>query len=164
VDCLPLQIPRIETITDESSFAVGVDIGESGDDVNFSGLNDGSESDVMWSLFAGVLKKYQEFDLRGQDREWFKERVQVSSAWESLDLMDEIRNWGDWLDMEHRKKARKENNKFPKSNFKGSLMNWLKLSLRTVSKGENNGPASVDQETRGRKGWDLPSDYRIDIM
>ena len=82
----------------------------------------------------------------------------------SLDMTYEIKNWGDWLDIEHRKKAGKEENKFPMSNFKGSLMNWLKQSLNSVSKGKNYETASVNQKGLGRKGFDLPSDYRVDVM
>jgi hypothetical protein len=43
-------------------------------------------------------------------------------------------------------------------------LNWLKQSLTTFCKGESNGYATVNQKTQGRKGWDLPSDYRVDVM
>ena len=62
------------------------------------------------------------------------------------------------------KKSGKKENKFSRSNFKGSLMNWLKLSLKIANQEVINAPESFNQETRGRKGWDLPNDYRIDVM
>jgi len=122
------------------------------------------ENDPMWSLFTSIVKKYSEFELQDHDREWYNQRVIENSAWQSLNLMEEIKNWGDWLDIEHRKKCGKKENKFPRSNFKGNLMNWLKQSLKAVKNGEDNGLASVNQKNHGRKGWDLPSDYRIDVM
>jgi len=137
---------------------------ESGEKANFSRLNDNPEPDALWLLFASIVKKYPEFDLRDQDQDWFKERVKTSRVYESLDMTYEIKNWGDWLDIEHRKKAGKEENRFPMSNFRGSLMNWLKQSLNTVSKRENYGTTSINQKGRGRKGFDLPSDYRVDVM
>jgi len=115
----------------------------------------------LWPVFSGVVKKYQEFDLRDQDRDWFQQRVQTDTAWHSLNLAEEIQNWGDWLEIEHRKKSRKEGNKFPQSNFRGSLISWLKHSLKNVIKEEDQHLSTSEQ---GRKGWDLPSDYPIDIM
>ena len=99
--------------------------------------------------------------MRDQDRDWFQQRVQTDTAWHSLNLAEEIQNWGDWLDIEHRKKSRKEGNKFPQSNFRGSLISWLKHSLKNVIKEEDQYLSTSEQ---GRKGWDLPSDYPIDIM
>ena len=145
----------VELITSEQDFA------HSG---GFDELEFHSNHDPVWSIFAGVVKNYREFDLLREDIEWFRQRVIENSSWQSLNLMEEIKNWGDWLNIEHRKKCGKKENKFPLSNFKGSLMNWLKQSLKVAEKGQTNVAVSNNQETQGRKGWDLPSDYRIDIM
>ena len=128
----------------------------------------GASADILtdppWCLFAGIVAKYPEFDLRDHDQEWFRERIQENSNFPSIDLMYEIQNWGDWLDLEHRKKIRKDQNRFPRSNFKGSLMNWIQHSLRAAVKGEIYASRSAIQNKPGRKGFDLPSDYPIDVM
>ena len=129
-----------------------------------SGDEENSEVDSLWSLFSEIIMQYPEFDLRGQDREWFQQRVQGNAGWNSLNLPEELRNWGDWLDIEHRKKSRGEANKFPQSNFRGSLMNWLNRSLNVAIRDNDKGLILAGQQPLGRKGWDLPSDYRIDIM
>lgn len=147
-------LPEIQTPT--------VELHSSPDDVYKSRQGDNpSGNDSLWPVFSGVVKKYPDFDLRHQDREWFQQRVQSDTAWNPLNLMEEIQNWGDWLDIEHRKKSRQERNKFPQSNFKGSLISWLKHSLKSVVKGEDQ---CLETSEHGRKGWDLPSDYPIDIM
>ncbi|MDA8402758.1 MAG: hypothetical protein M0Z56_00965 [Desulfobacteraceae bacterium] len=163
VGCRSLRIPVMENETGQSPDTVA-EIYESGEDTRLYGFNSGPEPDALWSLFAEIVRKYPEFDLRDQDRNWLKERVQEDSGFKPVDLMYEIRNWGDWLDIQHRKKTRNEKNKFPRSNFKGSLMNWLQHSLNTFSREKTNGFVSVDQKKPGRKGFDLPSDFRVDVM
>jgi len=122
------------------------------------------ETEPLWSLFSGIIKKYPEFELWRQDREWFRLRVETKSDFQPLNLTEEIENWGDWLATEYRKKIGGNSHKFPQSNFKGNLMNWLKQSLNAVMKENNSRPPLYGTEPVGRKGWDLPSDYRIDIM
>jgi len=151
---LPNQGIEIQTTT--------VELHSSPDDACKSNNEENTSGpDSLWPVFSGVVKKYPEFDLINQDREWFQQRIQRDTAWHSLNLAEEIRNWGDWLDIEHRKKSRQEGNKFPQSNFRGSLISWLKHSLKSVIKEEDHYLATSEQ---GRKGWDLPSDYPIDIM
>ena len=159
-----VRIPLIDTISDESNFSVGIDMREPDPNNNyFSSLNR-HETDSLWSLFFRIVKKYPEFDIRAEDREWFRDRIQESSNCLSIDLMYEIQNWGDWLELEHRKKSKKEQNRFPRLNYKGSLLNWLQYSLRAAGKGEIHVSASIIQNKPGRKGFDLPSDYPIDFM
>jgi hypothetical protein len=148
--------PLVEAITSEQDIAAHRG--------GFDELDHYSNHDPVWSIFASVVKKYREFDFLSEDIEWFHQRVIENSSWNNLNLMEEIKNWGDWLNIEHRKKCGKKENKFPQSNFKGSLMNWLKQSLKAVKVEKNKDLASINQESHGRKGWDLPSDYRIDIM
>ena len=140
-DCRSM--PLVETITDENLH---------------------SEHDPLWLIFTDIVKNFSDFDLQDQDREWFNQRVAENIAWQGLNLMEEIKNWGDWLDIEHRKKCAEKANKFPRSNFKGSLMNWLKQSLKAANNEGSSGPAPLNPDNHGRKGWDLPSDYRIDVM
>jgi len=118
----------------------------------------------VWALFAGIVRQYPEFDLQEHDRAWFRDRIQEIRNCPSIDLMYEVQNWGDWLDLEHRKKTRNQQNRFPRSNFKGSLLNWFQHSLRAAGKGEIHVNASAIQNKPGRKGFDLPSDYPIDVM
>jgi len=80
-------------------------------------------------LFLGIVKSYPEFDVRDNDTGWFEARVESNSLYRELDLEHELHNWEDWLETEHRKKETKRGNKFPRSNFKASLTNWLKKAL-----------------------------------
>jgi hypothetical protein len=159
----PSHSPMMEVIGEKSSSIPGTDNSKSFDHIKLFASHNTPEENLLWGLFAGIVKKYHEFDLRDEDRLWFMERVQSIDTYKHLDMTYEIKNWGDWLNIEHRKKTRKESNKFPVSNFKGSLMNWLKQSLNTLTKGENYGIASVNPKGPGRKGFDLPTDYRIDV-
>jgi hypothetical protein len=162
-NALPSPSPMMEAIT-ESCSPIASGVSEPCDHIEIFASNDSPKANALWILFSDIVKKYPEFDLRDEDRRWFMERVQSSATYKPLDLTYEIKNWGDWLDIEHRKRTRRENNKFPLSNFKGSLLNWLKKSLNTLSIGENYGTASVNPKGPGRKGFDLPTDYRIDVM
>jgi hypothetical protein len=132
--------------------------------IAFSGFNTNEFDDPLWSLFSGIVKKYPEFHLRETDREWFKQRIEGTENWRILNLREEIRNWEDWLETEYRQKNKNKNNKFPQSNFKGSLVNWLSHSLRAVNQWETSNFNASDTKRTGRKGFDLPSDYPIDVM
>jgi hypothetical protein len=156
--------PLVELISNPSGDSLVTDICESEDFLDILEPENTTESDDLWRVFTGIVRQYSEFDLRNQDQVWFKERIRDNMAFNSLDLTDEIKNWGDWLEIEHRKKVKGQSNKFPMSNFKGSFMNWLKLSLTSAHKHGNFQHASLNSDTQGRKGWDLPSDYRVDVM
>lgn len=124
--------------------------------------------------FLEVIKTYSEFDVRPEDVKWFEKRIDGNSTYSQLDLRDELHNWHDWLETEHRKKEKKKTNKFPKSNFKASVTNWLRKALEIrqarTKKGEqyerDGYPARKStpfgKKKQGRKGFDLPSDYPID--
>jgi len=121
----------------------------------------------MSQLFLEVIKRYPEFDVRDDDMRWFEERVEGNSTYRELDLKDELHNWEDWLETEHRKKERKKANKFPRSNFKSSLLNWLKKAMEIKENQKHKGGHYEDhipswRRKKGRKGFDLPSDYPID--
>ena len=122
-----------------------------------------SGQDPVWPVFTDVVQTYQEFDLQDDDHEWFAHRVVEKFSWQDLNLLEEIRNWEDWLSIEHRKKKAGKPHKFPRSNFKGSFLNWLKNSIRS-DEAVSRLSQAAEQVTRGRKGWDLPSDYPIDVM
>jgi hypothetical protein len=156
--------PLVEFISDTSGDSLSPDISETENFLEILDSDNMTESDDLWRLLTAIVRPYPEFDLRNQDRAWLKERILDNLNFSSLDLTDEIKNWGDWLEIEHRKKVKGQFNKFPMSNFKGSLMNWLKLSLTGTHKNENFQTASLNSDTQGRKGWDLPSDYRVDVM
>ena len=93
-----------------------------GQDSYFSG------KDPACLVFADVVKKHWEFDLQEADHKWFAQRVVEKFFWQSLNLLKEVRNWEDWLSIENWKKSAGKANKFPRSNFKGSFLNWLKLT------------------------------------
>jgi len=96
-------------------------------------------SSPLSDLFVEVVKSYPEFDVRDDDAGWFEDRVETSLLYRELDLEHELHNWEDWLETEHRKKEAKRGNKFPRSNFKASLTNWLKKALEMRAwKGERH--------------------------
>ncbi len=156
--------PLVEFVTETSGDLLSPDISDTENLLDILDLETMTTSDDLWLIFAGIVKKYLEFDLRNQDQAWLKERIRDNMAFNTLDLIEEFKNWGDWLEIEHRKKVKGQSHKFPLSNFKGCLMNWLKLSLTNAHKQDNFQPASLNSDTQGRKGWDLPSDYRVDVM
>ena len=121
------------------------------------------DPDPAWLEFAKVVQAYPEFDLQDADHEWFAQRVVENFSWQGLNLLEEVRNWEDWLSIEHRAKSAGKTHKFPRSNFKGSFLNWLKRSASSDATLSSFSQAA-EQATRGRKGWDLPSDYPIDVM
>ena len=121
------------------------------------------DSDPAWLEFAKVVQAYREFDLQDADHEWFAQRAVEKFSWQGLNLLEEVRNWEDWLSIEHRAKSAGKTHKFPRSNFKGSFLNWLKRSARSDA-ALSSLSQEAEQATRGRKGWDLPSDYPIDVM
>jgi len=137
------------------------------------------------ATFLELVKRYPEFDVRESDLTWFEMRVEGNPQYQSIDIEDELRNWADWLETQHRKKEKKNANKFPKSNFKASLLNWLKKAAEIKQKqtgdppvrwgvNEKHGQKSMRGDSyeehipswkrkKGRKGFDLPSDYPIDV-
>ncbi|OPL12132.1 MAG: hypothetical protein AVO38_03630 [delta proteobacterium ML8_D] len=121
------------------------------------------DPDPAWIEFAKVVQAHREFDLQDADHEWFAHRVVDKFSWQGLNLLEEVRNWEDWLSIEHRKKISGKAHKFPRSNFKGSFLNWLKHSIRSDAAVSSFSQAE-EHATSGRKGWDLPSDYPIDVM
>jgi phage replication O-like protein O len=103
-------------------------------------------------LFLEVVKSYPEFDVRDDDAGWFEERVGRNSLYRDLELEHELHNWDDWLETEHRKKETKRGNKFPRSNFKASLTNWLKKALEMRAwKGERHERDQYSQERDGTR-------------
>jgi hypothetical protein len=131
-----------------------------GDDCN--SLDMKYDADPVWLEFANVVRKYREFDLQETDHKWFAQRVVEKFSWQGINVWEEVLNWKDWLDIEHRKKTAGKSHKFPRSNFKGSFLNWLKLSSNS-DEAVTIFSQTAERETRGRKGWDLPSDYPIDV-
>lgn len=124
--------------------------------------NDANEepTENLFAGFAEIVKRHPEFDLVPlKDREWFKARIEENTDYRVLNLQGEIAAWGDWLEMEHRRKMRQRGSKFPRSNFRGSLTNWLKKALSIHGKGE---PYGGCERKTGRKGFDLASDYPTD--
>lgn len=82
--------------------------------------------------FLKIVKLYpKEFKLRLiEDAQWLKDQVLRNPKFKSLDLGYELDGWETWLEAEHRKKASKQANKFPKSDFKRSLTNRLNNTLK----------------------------------
>jgi len=119
-------------------------------------------------VFFDTVSRYPEFDVREDDLIWFKRRVEGNERFKNLDLEEELHNWADWLEIQHRKKEKRKSNKFPKSNFKSSLLNWLKKALEIKKNHQTKGGSYEDnipswRRKKGRKGFDLPSDYPIDV-
>jgi len=119
-------------------------------------------------VFFDTVSRYPEFDVREDDLIWFKRRVEGNERFKNLDLEEELHNWADWLEIQHRKKEKRKSNKFPKSNFKSSLLNWLKKALEIKKNHQTKGGHYEDnipswRRKKGRKGFDLPSDYPIDV-
>jgi len=90
---------------------------------------DSSQEDLA-ALFLKAASQFPEFRVNpDKDRAWFRSRIESNPAYHDLDLEEEILNWADWLESQHRLKEARKSNKFPKSNFRGSFNNWLKKSL-----------------------------------
>jgi len=93
--------------------------------------------------FIRIASQYREFRVDPEeDRQWFHARIEANPAYQDLDLEEQLLDWADWLETQHRLKEARKANKFPKSNFKGSFRNWLKRTLQiraehqTVAKAE----------------------------
>ena len=119
----------------------------------------GREPPPLSHFFLGIVKSYPEFDVRDDDAGWFEKRAESSPLYRELDLEQELHNWEDWLETEHRKKEKKRGNKFPRSNFKSSLTNWLKKALEIRAwKGERHErdkyPERDGTHSRGDRGDD----------
>ena len=91
-------------------------------------------------LFVGAVSQFPEFKVDPEkDREWFQARIEANPAYQDLDLQEEILDWGDWLETQHRLKEAPKSNRFPKSDFRASLTNWLKNpSLGRAKNGEDH--------------------------
>lgn len=86
--------------------------------------------------FIKIVNLYpKEFKLRLiEDAQWLKDRVLNEPQFKSLDLEYELDGWGTWLEAESRKKASRQANQFPKSDFKRSLTNRFNNALKFQKK------------------------------
>jgi len=85
----------------------------------------------MADKFVETASQFREFRVDPEkDRQWFQARIESNPAYQDLDLEEQLLDWADWLETQHRLKEANKSNKFPKSNFKGSLGNWLKKALQ----------------------------------
>ena len=94
-------------------------------------VHEDPSEDALAQQFLRIASQYKEFRVDPEkDREWFHARIEANPVYQALDLEEQLLDWADWLETQHRLKKAKKSNKFPKSNFKGSFGNWLKKALQ----------------------------------
>lgn len=107
---------------------------------------------LLQEKFLTIVKLYpKEFKLRQQeDAQWLKDRVLDEPQFKSLDLENELDGWGTWLEAESRKKASRQANQFPKSDFKRSLTNRLNNALKFQQEKPHGTGKQGTKKTSGR--------------
>lgn len=82
--------------------------------------------------FLKIVKDYpKEFRLdERKDVQWLKDRVLTEPQFKSIDLGPELDGWETWLEAQHRLKDARKKNKFPQSDFKRSLKNYLSNAVK----------------------------------
>jgi hypothetical protein len=112
--------------------------------------------------FLEIVRKYpHEFKLReSEDSQWFIDRILNESQFKNLDIRDELDGWGTWLEQQNRKKQDQFGRKlkrgekkhlFPESDFKRSLVNRLKKSVKYAEKKQNQENPKKSKESLDRE-------------
>lgn len=82
--------------------------------------------------FITTLKQFPEyfrFDKK-REEEWFENKILKNDEFKSLNLPEEVEMWSYWVEGQYQLKKAHRSNKFPKSNYRMSLLNWLRISIR----------------------------------
>jgi len=99
--------------------------------VHEEAVHEDPTDEALAQQFLRIVSQYKEFRVDPEeDRQWFHARIEANPAYQDLDLEEQLLDWADWLETQHRLKEARKANKFPKSNFKGSFGNWLKKALQ----------------------------------
>jgi len=148
-----------EMIDERRSLKTIKDIYEDSIDMSSACMHGENTPATLSQTFLEIVRAYPEFDVRESDLGWFQARVEGNPRYQSIDIKEELHNWADWLETEHRKKEKRSANRFPKSNFKASIANWLKKALEIGAwKGERYGRGKYPERhgtcRRGDQGND----------
>lgn len=113
------------------------------------------------SEFESVILKYKNFNFKQEDDiKWLVEKVIKQDRFKTIDIILQLQKWGNWLESEFRKFENGQKNKFPASNFKNSLLNFLNIELRYGNKnGKNRSNASTDQRQSKRNNPDGKEEF-----
>ena len=100
--------------------------------------------------FKSIVLKYKNYKfVETADLKWLYEEVLQNAIYSILDIKFELTKWGNYLETEFRKKESGEKNKFPASNYKNSLLNFLNIALKqnkTFQKGKKNVTSGPDRK------------------
>ena len=100
--------------------------------------------------FGDTISMYDNFNIHLEDDlKWFVNSIGKNENYNGLNLDIEIEKWANWLEVQYRKKQNKEKNRFPKSNYKNSLINWLEKA-KEFKNGSNR--QNVNSNVGNRNG------------
>ena len=112
------------------------------------------------TLFISIVKGFKEFNIQeDKDEKWFVDNIENNPEYKELNVVKELTKWWDWLDIEHRKKLSRRPNKFPKSNFKNAVHNWMDNEIiYQKEKKDAKGFGSSDRTRNQRRSEPCPND------